>query len=122
VTPTQIAGQQSAPSQVVPTTPAPPIPITQTNTLAWVSLAAAILSFGGHFLLPAGGGAIGAIVAVITGHMARAQIKKTGEQGAGIAMAGLIIGYIHLVLIVIGVLIAMLLIFAFGIVMFGIGR
>jgi len=33
------------------------------------------------------------LVAVITGHIALSQIKKTGEKGRGLAIAGLIIGY-----------------------------
>jgi len=37
---------------------------------------------------------IGAIVAVVTGHIARGQIKRQHEQGAGMALAGLILGYI----------------------------
>jgi hypothetical protein len=34
------------------------------------------------------------LVAVITGHMALGQIKRTGEKGRGLALAGLIIGYV----------------------------
>ena len=37
------------------------------------------------------------LAAIITGHIALSQIKKTGEQGRGLAIAGLIIGYIGLV-------------------------
>ncbi len=36
----------------------------------------------------------GGIVAVVTGHVARHQIKKTGEAGASLALAGLIGGYV----------------------------
>lgn len=32
--------------------------------------------------------------AVITGHIALSQIKRTGETGRGMALAGLIIGYV----------------------------
>jgi len=53
----------------------------RTNTLAIVSLVASIL--GGF-----------AIVGIITGHMALNQIKRTGENGRGLALAGLIVGYI----------------------------
>jgi hypothetical protein len=113
------SGQQTAPSSVVPTTPAPPIPITQTNTLAWISLIAAIASFAAHFLLPFGGGFIGALVAVIAGFMARGQIKRTGEQGMGLATAGIIIGAIHLVLIVLGFLTVLFIIFVLGLAIFG---
>jgi hypothetical protein len=34
------------------------------------------------------------LVAVITGHIALNQIKKTGEKGRGIAIAGLVLGYL----------------------------
>lgn len=36
----------------------------------------------------------GAIPAVILGHLAHAQIKRTGERGAGMAVAGLVLGYL----------------------------
>jgi uncharacterized membrane protein YidH (DUF202 family) len=39
---------------------------------------------------------IGGLVAVITGHVARSQIKRSGEQGDGLALAGLIIGYLSI--------------------------
>jgi uncharacterized protein DUF4190 len=39
---------------------------------------------------------IGAIVAVVTGHMAKGQIRRTGEQGDTYATVGLVLGYIHL--------------------------
>ena len=55
-----------------------------------------------------------ALVAVITGYMARNQIKQTGEQGMGMATAGMIIGIVHLVLIALGV-IALILIVVFGV-------
>lgn len=37
---------------------------------------------------------IGAIVGAILGHIAMAQIKKTGEQGQGMALAAVIVGWI----------------------------
>ena len=65
------------------TTPSYGAPAGQkTNVLAIVSL---VSSF---FI---------SIVGIITGHIALSQIKKTGEQGRGLAIAGLIIGYIGLV-------------------------
>jgi hypothetical protein len=36
----------------------------------------------------------GGLVAVITGHVARHQIKRTGEGGASLALGGLIAGYV----------------------------
>ena len=61
-----------------------------TNSLAVVSLVSAIVSW---FLCPL----VGGIVAVITGHMAHGQVKRSGESGAGLATAGLVLGYIHLI-------------------------
>jgi len=39
-----------------------------------------------------------AVAAIVTGHVARHQIRQTGEGGSGIALAGLIAGYVGLVL------------------------
>jgi hypothetical protein len=72
--------------------------VPPTNNLALISLVAGIASF---VILPV----IGAIIAVVTGHIARGQIKRTGESGSGMALAGLILGYVHLALFVLGVLI-----------------
>jgi hypothetical protein len=80
----------------------------QTNTLAIVSLVAGIASF---LVVPV----IGAIVAVITGHMARGQIRTTGEDGGGMALAGLILGYVHLALAAIGIAILVVLVVALGV-------
>jgi hypothetical protein len=63
-----------------------------------VSLVAGIASFFGH-VIPFLGGFTLALVAIVTGHMARNQIKQTGEAGMGLATAGLVIGYIHVALI-----------------------
>lgn len=62
-----------------------------TSTLAIISLVAGILSW---IMLPF----IGAVVAIITGHMARGEIKNNpAMQGDGLALVGLILGYLHLV-------------------------
>jgi hypothetical protein len=79
------------------------------NTLAVVSLVAGIGSFLGH-LIPFVGGFTLALVAIITGHMARSQIRKTGEAGMGLATAGLVVGYVHMGLI------AVVIVFFFGFV------
>jgi hypothetical protein len=39
-----------------------------------------------------------AIPAIVLGHVARRQIKRTGEQGAGLALAGLILGWSTVIL------------------------
>ena len=68
-------------------------PATQTCTNATLSLVFGILSW---FALPV----VGAIVAVICGHMARAEIRRSqgALDGDGLAVGGLILGYLHLAL------------------------
>ena len=44
------------------------------------------------------------LVAVITGHIALSQIKRTGEQGRGLAIAGLVLGYLGIVASIIGLI------------------
>jgi len=51
-----------------------------------------------------------AVVGIILGHIALNQIKNTGEEGRGMAVAGLVIGYI-LVVVAILVFIFYLVIF-----------
>ena len=74
-------------------------PAAKTNTLAIVSLVASI---AGLVIL----WGIGSIAGVICGHISMSQIRKTGEQGRGMALAGLIIGYAGIVLAIIGVIFA----------------
>jgi hypothetical protein len=62
----------------------------RTNGLAVASLACGIGQIFFWFLA--------AIPAVVLGHMARRQIRQTGEDGAGMALAGLILGWIGIVL------------------------
>jgi Domain of unknown function (DUF4190) len=91
----------------------PPYTVAQpTNTLAIVSL---VFGIGSYVVLPV----IGAIVAVITGHMARGQIRQTGEGGSGLALAGLILGYVHLALAVIGIVILVIVAVFAGAAIFG---
>jgi hypothetical protein len=63
--------------------------IKQTSSLAIVSLVSGIL---GWTLVPW----IGSIVAIITGHMARAEIKRNPDtmEGDGMALGGLILGWL----------------------------
>lgn len=105
--------EQPAPGHPVPP---PPPPQTQpppaqppvaalgaaTNTLAVVSLISGIVSW---FAVPV----IGGIVAVVTGHMAKGQIRRTGEQGGTFATIGLILGYLHLAVVVVILLLLVLL-------------
>ena len=75
------------------------VPARQTCTTATVSLIFGILSW---CLLPI----IGAIVAIITGHMARGEIKRSNGtlDGDGVAVIGLVLGWAHLAVIALAVL------------------
>ena len=76
---------------------------TKTNVMAIVSLVAGLASW---FIVPT----IGAIVAIITGHMARSQIKSSfgAEGGDALAVVGLILGYLNLAMSCIGILLVIL--------------
>ena len=54
---------------------------SKLNSRAVVSLASAVSG-------------VGALMAVITGHIALAQIKATGQSGRALAIVGLVLGYI----------------------------
>ena len=46
------------------------------------------------------------LAAVITGHIALGQIKRTGEKGRGLAIAGLVLGYAGMILgLIIGLIV-----------------
>jgi Domain of unknown function (DUF4190)/Domain of unknown function (DUF1707) len=70
-----------------------PIVLRKTNGFAVGALACGIIPlFGG-------------IPAVIFGHIARGQLRKSGERGDGMALAGLVLGYLWLSLFVLVILI-----------------
>ncbi len=64
----------------------------KTNQLALVSVIAGAL---GWFAVPIAA----SVIAIVTGHMARNEIRKTGEEGDNLAIAGLVLGYLHLVFV-----------------------
>jgi hypothetical protein len=76
----------------------------RTNGMAIASLICGIAQFFVPFFC--------AIAAIITGHVARRQIRQTGEQGAGMAVAGMVLGYAGLVLSIIGIIVFVVLIVA----------
>ena len=84
--------------------PSPPPAPPATNTLAIISLSCGI----GQLI----GGIFATIPAIICGHIARGQIRRTGENGAGMALAGVILGYVGLALTVIAIVAVVLLFIA----------
>jgi uncharacterized protein DUF4190/uncharacterized protein DUF1707 len=67
-----------------------PLTPPQTNQLAIASFVAGV----GQVVF----WILATIPAIILGHMARRQIRRTGEQGSGMALAGLILGWAGLAL------------------------
>lgn len=66
------------------------IPVTGINGFAVASLACGLAQF--MF------GPLAAIPAIVFGHVARHQIKRSGEQGADLALTGLILGWAAVIL------------------------
>ena len=75
----------------------------QTSKLAIVAMIFGVL---GWTLLPL----IGSIVAIVTGHLARGEIRREPArlQGDGLAVGGLILGYVALALAILAGLIFVL--------------
>ncbi|MBD9477809.1 DUF4190 domain-containing protein [Pseudoxanthomonas sp. PXM02] len=75
-------------------------PVRTTSSLAIASLVSGIL---GWTLLPF----IGTIVAIITGHMARAEIRRSAGtmDGDGLAIGGLVLGWVSALLWIVGILV-----------------
>jgi hypothetical protein len=60
-----------------------------------MSVASLVVSLASlPFILCYGGGALIAIVGAILGHVARRQIRDRGESGAGLALSGVIVGWV----------------------------
>ena len=76
-----------------------------TNGMAVASLVLGLLSWACL-------GCLAGIPGIICGHMALAQIRSSGyaEEGRGLAIAGLILGYINLAGLIFGFLIWLLLV------------
>lgn len=71
-----------------------------TNGLAIASLVSSLIgvfTFG-----------LAAIAGIVMGHIARGQIRQSGQGGDGLALAGLIIGYVMIGLAALGIVIAVL--------------
>ena len=64
-----------------------PRPDAPFNVLSIVTLIGGILGFN--------------LVAVILGHIALVQLKRTGERGRTLAIVGLVLGYLGIVVVII---------------------
>ena len=89
--------------------PSPPA-LPQTSSSALISLIAGIASW---FILPV----LGAIVAVIAGHMAKKDIRNSMGHltGDGMATVGLVLGYAHLALAVLGICVLVIALLILGV-------
>lgn len=93
-----------SPTHFAPPPPPPPpsraaLPAAaSTNVLAIAALVSSLVLPG-----------LGSLAAIVLGHMALGQIRATGEQGRGLAIAALVLGYACLVLIL--VVLAVMLLF-----------
>lgn len=96
-------GQYPMPPQYPAPYPAAAMPggypsAPKTNGLAIASLVCSILGLFCCFT---------ALPGVILGHMATSQIKRTGEDGKGLAVAGLVVGYLGMGIVVLVLLLAL---------------
>lgn len=95
---------QPLPPSLPPPPPAEPVQVAkQTNTLAIASLVSGIL---GWTLVPW----LGSIAAIILGHMARAELKRNPDtqEGDGLAVGGLVLGWAMIVMSIVGILLVVL--------------
>jgi len=85
-----------------PTGYGPPRP--RTNPLAIVALCASgsIAVLWVLMLVLPVIGLVPGITGIVIGHIALGQIRRTGEQGRGLAITGLVIGYVTVGLLVLG--------------------
>lgn len=100
--PASFAPRSPAPLQPINYPPAPinyPPAVIPNSALAITSLIAGILAWIFPLVI-----IIGAVVAVICGHMARGEIRRSGGRlgGDGLAVIGMVLGYAQLGLLIVG--------------------
>lgn len=93
--------------ELAPSAPWPGPIAAPTNVLAVISLVAGV---SGFVLAPL----VGGVIAIATGHVARGAIRRTGEAGDGMALAGLILGYLNVALAVVAFMAFVALLAFFG--------
>jgi len=88
----------------------PPLPYGKKDSV--LSIVSLVSGLVGWTFLPI----VGAIAAIITGHLAKKEIRDSGNtlSGNGMALAGLILGYVQLGLILLGIILFTVLIIVFG--------
>jgi hypothetical protein len=101
-----------------PATPADPAPVAtaaapskRTSVAAIISLVAGILTwFSVPLLFLIVPTPVCAIAAIVAGHMARAEIRRDPAhvEGNGLAIAGLVLGWSMVVLVILAILLAVL--------------
>ena len=102
-------------SQLPPNQPASYTPSgARYNSLAIVSLVIGVASLFGHVVVPGLGGGVLALSAIITGLIARGEIKRSGEQGLWMAWVGIVIGLIHFLLLIVLVFLIIAGVFVLG--------
>jgi len=75
----------------------------RSNTMAVTALVLGVVQFVGWiiFLLP---GLLAAILAIVLGFVSMKQIRRSGESGRGLAIAGVILGFLGI--LIVGILVA----------------
>lgn len=90
-------------------------PLPPTNTLAIIALVASIFAVMSSLFLAG-------IAGIIMGHMARKQIRQSGERGDGMAIAALWVGYVGTILgLLFWVVYVGIMVLVFGVAMVGVG-
>ncbi len=91
--------------------PAPEFPVAAAKKDSGLAIASLVCGIAAWIIFPV----VAAIAAVVTGHLAKKEIRESGNTlgGDGMALAGLLMGYIQLGLFVLAMIIAILAILFF---------
>lgn len=84
-----------------------PAATASTNTMAVISMISSIVGWFSFGVL--------CIVGVVLGHMSLKQMKTSGEGGRGMAITGLVVGYIGIAGWIIGLIIFIVVVGALGV-------
>ena len=83
-----------------------------------VSLFTGIFSYLAH-IIPLIGGSTLALIAIVTGYIARRQIAESGEQGKDVATIGIVLGVINLAIVALILVAIFFIVFVLGIGILG---